>query len=97
MLIQISEGLVKSIIIQVAHTCNPSTQEAEAGGLPGVQGQLHEFQKAKYRIRPCLKKKRFHSSWQTKQGTHKKMQGLFLSQVSKTEHEKAVDSHLHTF
>lgn len=44
----------------VAHTTNPSTQEAEASGLPYVQGQpgLHEFKVIlEYRVRPCLERK----------------------------------------
>jgi biotin carboxylase len=41
----------------VAHTFNPSTQEAEAGGFPGQPGLQSEFQDSQgYKEKPYLEK-----------------------------------------
>lgn len=39
----------------VAHTCNPSTKEAEAGGLSGVISAVQFKVSLGYRVRPCKK------------------------------------------
>jgi hypothetical protein len=65
--------ITKKIKIQpgvVAHTFNPSTREAEAGGVRGQPGLQSEFQDSQgYTEKPCLektkkkKKTKIHWAW----------------------------------
>jgi hypothetical protein len=58
----------------VAHTFNPSTQEAEAGGFlvrgqPGLQSEFQDSQG--YTEKPCLEKKKTKTkNKKTKQASH---------------------------
>jgi hypothetical protein len=68
----------------VAHACNPSTQEAEAGrvrGQPGLQSESQDSQG--YTEKPCLGKKKKKKKKKTKKQTQKKKKqkriGFYLS------------------
>ena len=69
----------------VAHTFNPSTQEAEAGGFPGQPGLQSEFQDSQgYKEKPCLKKQRTNKQTNKKKlpGKGMELESMMLREVS---------------